>query len=65
MITPPYLKAGDKIGIIAPARKVTPASIDAGLQLLRNAGFEIVEAKNLYGDNNQFSGSYIDFPQLM
>nr|MBK9653892.1 LD-carboxypeptidase [Bacteroidota bacterium] len=57
MITPPYLKAGDKIGIIAPARKVTPASIDAGLQLLRNAGFEIVEAKNLYGDNNQFSGS--------
>lgn len=69
MITPPYLNPGDKIGIVAPARKVTPQSIEKGIQVLRNAGYEIVESKNLYGENNQFSGTDVqrthDFQEML
>jgi muramoyltetrapeptide carboxypeptidase len=57
MIRPDYLMPGDKIGIVAPARKVTPQEMENGLQLLRNAGFEIVLGKNLYGEDHQFSGT--------
>ena len=57
MITPQYLQQGDKIGIVAPARKVKPAEIAYGIEQLKLAGFEIVEGNNLYGDFNQFSGT--------
>ena len=57
MIRPDYLQPGDKIGIVAPARKVTPHEMENGLQLLRNAGFETVLGKNLQGEDNQFSGT--------
>ena len=56
MIRPDYL-SGDKIGIVAPARKVTPAEIEYGIELLRNNGFEPVLGKNLFGEFNQFSGT--------
>ncbi|MBK8846321.1 MAG: LD-carboxypeptidase [Bacteroidetes bacterium] len=57
MITPPYLKQGDKIGIIAPARRVSPEDITAGIDVLRNAGFEVVEGKNLYNQMNIYAGT--------
>lgn len=57
MITPAYLKSGDKIGIIAPARKVIPAEMESGIKLLQSKGFEVVTGKNLYGANHQFSGT--------
>lgn len=57
MITPDFLKPGDKIGIIAPARKVTPSEMEPGIKFLQSKGFEVVTGKNLYGDHNQFSGT--------
>lgn len=57
MIQPEYLKPGDKIGVIAPSRKVTPADIEHGIEQLRKSGFEIILSKNLFGENNQYSGT--------
>ncbi len=57
MITPPYLKPGDKIGIVAPARKVTQAEMEPGISFLQAQGFEVVTGKNLYGNHYQFSGT--------
>jgi len=57
MITPEYLKPGDKIGIVAPARKVSPAEMEPGIRFLTEKGFEVVTGKNLYGSNNQFSAT--------
>ena len=56
--TPPSsLLAGDKIGIVAPARKVNPEEMAPAIEMLRQWGYEVIEAKHLYGDNNQFSGT--------
>lgn len=57
MITPPFLSNGDKIGIVAPARKVTEAEINDAVKFLQHQGFEVVLGKNLFGINNQFSGT--------
>lgn len=57
MITPDFLKPGDKIGIVAPARKVTPEEMEPGIRYLREQGFEVIEGKNLYKDYHQFSGT--------
>jgi muramoyltetrapeptide carboxypeptidase len=57
MIIPPFLKPGDKIGIVAPARKVTKNELDFAVQTIRNWDFEPVFSPNLFESENQFSGS--------
>jgi muramoyltetrapeptide carboxypeptidase len=57
MITPPYLKPGDKIGIVAPARSIENDDIKSAVELFSSNGFEVELGKNLFGKNNQFSGS--------
>jgi muramoyltetrapeptide carboxypeptidase len=57
MIIPPYLKNGDKICIVAPARKISPQEVEAAKEILNSAGFEVVYGKNLFGESNQFSGT--------
>jgi muramoyltetrapeptide carboxypeptidase len=57
MITPDFLKPGDKIGIVAPSRKVSPQELEPGIRFLQDKGFEVVLGKNVYGSNNQFSGT--------
>ena len=57
MIRPPSLLAGDKIGIVAPARKVNRKEMAPAIEMLRQWGYEVIEAKHLYGDQHQFSGS--------
>ncbi len=56
-ITPPFLKKGDAVGIIAPARRVYPAEIAPFKTLMQREGYGVVEADNLYGSDRQFSGS--------
>ena len=69
MRRPPFLKPGDKIGIVAPARKVSHEELHAGLEILRGWGFNPVEGKHLYGEKNQFSGTdderAADFQEMM
>lgn len=57
MITPPYLKPGDKIAIVAPARKVSPAEIEPAIKIFREWGLQVVTGPHLFGDYHQFSGT--------
>lgn len=56
MIKPQYLKSGDKIGIIATARKVSLAELETCIKVFKTWGLEVVLAPNLFLSNNQFAG---------
>ncbi len=54
---PPYLKPGDCIGIVAPARKISPQELKAGIDFLEGQGFRVAMGKNLFAKNYQFAGT--------
>jgi len=56
-LTPNFLKPGDAVTIIATARKVNQAEIKPAIDFLKKQGFEILLAKNLFKEYNQFSGT--------
>lgn len=56
MKRPPILKKGDKIGIAAPARKISLAELEAAISIIENEGFEIVYKQELFAIENQFAG---------
>jgi muramoyltetrapeptide carboxypeptidase len=57
MTTPPYLKKGSKIGIVAPARKIFREEIQFAVDTFKKWGLEVVLGKNLFGSEGQYSGS--------
>lgn len=57
MVSPQYLKTGDKIGIVACARKISPEEILPPADVLKSWGLEVVFSKNLFHADNQFSGT--------
>jgi muramoyltetrapeptide carboxypeptidase len=57
MITPPYLKPGDKVAIAATARKVAPSEMEVAIQTFRSWGLQVVTGPHLFGVNNQYSGT--------
>jgi len=57
MIQPPYLKKGDKIAIIAPARSVTFEEIHPSIRLFQKWGLEVVLGINIFSKENQYAGS--------
>lgn len=56
-MAPSYLKKGDKIGIVACARKISLVEIQPAIDILKSWGLEVVLSKNLFNTDNQFSGS--------
>ena len=56
-MTPPYLKAGSRIGIVATARKITLEELQPAVDVLTSWGYEVVFGKNLFQASNQFSGT--------
>ncbi len=56
-MTPPYLKPGDKIGIVSTARKISREELQPAVECFQKEGFEIVFGKNLFKELNQFSGT--------
>jgi muramoyltetrapeptide carboxypeptidase len=42
---PPPLRAGDRVGVVAPAGAVDPEQLDRGMQALRGLGFDVVEGR--------------------
>ncbi len=54
---PNYLQKGDKIGIIAPAKRIRAEEITFAIELLESWGLEIVLSKHLFGEYYQFSGT--------
>jgi muramoyltetrapeptide carboxypeptidase len=53
---PPYLKKGDKIAIVCPAKKL-PAPIEDALEVFSNWGLQVVIGASVYASENQFAGS--------
>ena len=57
MIFPPYLHPGDCIGIVAPARKISPKEVKAAIDFLEMHHFRVAVGKNLFAKQFQFAGS--------
>ncbi|MCX6232271.1 MAG: LD-carboxypeptidase [Bacteroidetes bacterium] len=57
MLTPPPLKAGDKIAIISTARKITSEELNPAVDCFYKWGFDVVYGKNLLKEDNQFAGT--------
>ena len=56
MIIPPYLKPGDTVGIIAPARRMKKQDLIPAFQLLRDEGFNVFYDKRLFAKEHWFAG---------
>jgi muramoyltetrapeptide carboxypeptidase len=57
MITPAYLKPGDKVGIVATARKVSPEEVEPAIKTMESWGLEVIAGAGLYLAENQFAGN--------
>ncbi len=55
---PAPLRAGDKVGVIAPASPIDPARLDAGCAALRRMGFEPVYGESILDQDLYFAGSH-------
>ena len=56
MKRPPYLKAGDQIGLVSPARKISMIEIKAAISMLQQWGLEPVFGQHIFSQDNQFAG---------
>ena len=56
MIQPPSLQKGDKIAIVAPAKRMLPGELDEAIQLIKDWGFIPVLGNNIY---KQFDLGYL------
>jgi muramoyltetrapeptide carboxypeptidase len=56
-LTPPFLKPGDSVAIVATARKISTREIEPAIEILKSKGYKVVLSKNLFKENNQFSGT--------
>jgi muramoyltetrapeptide carboxypeptidase len=54
MIRPPFLQSGDKIGIVAPGRKVSSSDIDAAIKKLWSWNLEPVPAAYLFSNDHSY-----------
>jgi muramoyltetrapeptide carboxypeptidase len=53
---PPYLKKGDKIALVCPAKKL-PKPIDHAIELLKSWGLEVIIGDSVYASHHQFAGN--------
>jgi muramoyltetrapeptide carboxypeptidase len=70
---PAYLKRGDKVAIVCPAKKL-PKSIDAAIAILEDWGLEVVIGETVTASYHQFAGDdalrtadlqrYLDDPEI-
>ncbi|MBN1651491.1 MAG: LD-carboxypeptidase [Bacteroidales bacterium] len=74
MIKPAYLKKGDQIGLVSPARKISIDEIRAAIRMFQQWGLEPVFGQHLFSRDNQFAGtdtqrasdiqSFLDNPEI-
>lgn len=57
MIIPPYLKKGDTILIIAPARARNKEQLAPAINILQNWGLHVELGRNLFKTHHQFAGT--------
>ncbi|OFY49214.1 MAG: hypothetical protein A2Y87_06620 [Bacteroidetes bacterium RBG_13_46_8] len=69
MITPPWLKSGDIIGLVAPASYVKAEDLARFLAILETWELKAIQGKNLFRRKNSFAGSdeqrAADFQQML
>lgn len=53
---PPYLKKGDKIALVCPAKKL-PKPIDHAIEILKSWGLEVIIGDSVYASHHQFAGT--------
>jgi len=57
MKTPPYLKKGDTIALVAPARKISVNETTDAVKIFNSWGLKVISGRNLYNVFNQFAGT--------
>jgi muramoyltetrapeptide carboxypeptidase len=57
MLQPPFLKAGDTIGILSTARKTEATVIEKASHLIEHYGYRVKKAPNLFAEDRQFAGT--------
>jgi len=57
MVTPPFLKYGDKVGLVATARKISLKELNEGILLLKSWGLIPVIGKTIDAQYHQYAGS--------
>jgi len=69
MITPPWLRSGDTIGLVAPASYVKAEELTRFLAILETWELKTIQGKNLFRRKNSFAGSdeqrAADFQQML
>ena len=56
MIRPPHLQPGDRVAIVAPARKISPQELEPAIALLRSWQLQVVLPDHLFDTHHQFAG---------
>lgn len=57
MIRPAYLRKGDKIGIVAPARSISFDEVHPTIRLFQKWGLEVILGSYVFNRDNQFAGT--------
>ena len=57
MLTPPYLKKGDRVGIVCTARKVDLDDLEKGIVYLKKIGLVPVLGKTIGASADQYGGT--------
>ena len=69
MKIPPFLKAGDKVGVVATAKKVHRANTLKGIELLKSWGLQVEIGPHVFDTHHQFAGEDVhraaDFQQML
>jgi len=69
MTTPPYLKSGDTVGIVSPAKTISAGAIENAVQIIEAFGFKVKLGKYTTSAFHQFAGTdeqrASDFQQML
>ena len=57
MTTPPYLKPGDKVGVVSTAKRTEPQEIEQGLSVLKTWGLQPVVGDNAFKEHGFLAGT--------
>ncbi|TSA28864.1 MAG: LD-carboxypeptidase [Bacteroidetes bacterium] len=57
MTQPPFLRKGDKVAIVSPARSITFEEVFPAMKLFQKWGLEVVLGTHVFGKHHQFSGT--------
>ncbi len=69
MISPPSLKKGNAIGLVATARRISEQELTKAVSIIENRGYKVAKGKYLFASENQFAGTdeerTTDFQQMI